>query len=439
LIVSSLARRLLLNQFQSLFRFPPPWNQPPFTLARIWAVSMLLLIFVTWPLWWIATVDPHYPASAYPAIPLVPVSFLSTSTSAWCLNLLTIALLLQLIAASLVRETPSRWWIGILVCLAASFLLDQHRLQPWAYQGAIYAMVFACCDRRQSRRLITLVIASIYFYSAVGKFDFQFAHTVGQDFLRRLWSPIAWIVPMPDGAAAVRMALLFPACELVGAIGLLVARFRRAAAVLLCGMHCVLIAILGPWGADHSTSVVVWNAVLIGQTCLLFLWKPADESIEVNATPPAPPPEKLPSKPPSKPIPMVAMIAVVFVISAPIAERSGWWDHWLSWSLYSPHTSRAIIELHASSLDRLPASLRKHTDNDPDKDRWHALSIQKWSIDQRSVPVYPQGRYQLALARWIASSYELDTEIRVNYQSVSDRWSGVRQQQRMIGQRNLWK
>lgn len=382
----------------------------------------MLLMAVTWPLWWITTVDPPYPAIAW-----VSVSFLSASTSAWCLNLLTIALLLQLTAASLVRETPSGWWIGILVCWVASFLLDQHRLQPWAYQGAIYAIVFAFCDRRQSRRLLTLITASIYFYSAMGKFDFQFAHTVGQDFLQRLWSPIASMLPAPDGSAAVRMSLVFPACELIGAIGLLIARFRRAAAVLLCGMHCVLIAILGPWGADHTTGVLVWNAALIGQACLLFLWQPADPPAEPNATPRA------------KPIPMVAMIAVVFVVAAPMTERWGWWDHWLSWSLYSPHTSRAVIELHASSLDRLPVSLREQVAEDSDGDRWHALSIQQWSIDQRRVPVYPQGRYQLALARWIASRHGLDSEIRVNYQSVSDRWSGARQQQRMIGKRNLWQ
>ena len=80
------------------------------------------------------------------------------------------------------KKFRALWW-SVAACLLVSFLLDQHRLQPWAYQSAIYALVFAAIDPRRTRRYLIPLAASVYLYSAAGKFDFQFAHTVGQDFL----------------------------------------------------------------------------------------------------------------------------------------------------------------------------------------------------------------------------------------------------------------
>lgn len=345
------------------------------------------------------------------------------------LRFLTAGCLVCLFAGATERISPRRCWVGVVICLAFSFLLDQHRLQPWAYQTATYGVIFASCNRIWERRLLTVLIVSIYFYSALGKFDYQFAHTVGQDFLSQILSPAAAVLPVIDPAVATKLALIFPSIEIIAAIGLLLSPFRSAAAWILIGMHATLILMLGPWAADHSTGVLAWNAILIGQAYFMFIRSPDSETD----------PPRLPASPtPISPKPIVATILVGLAVLAPIGERWGYWDHWLSWSLYSPHTSRVSIQLHASCLNRLPTELREHILEDRDGDRWHRVSIENWSLASRRVPVYPQARYQLQLARWISTAAEIDREIRVTHASVSDRWTGVRDKKQLLGKRNLW-
>jgi hypothetical protein len=130
---------------------------------------------------------------------------------------------------------------------------------------------------------------------------------------------------------------------------------------------------------------------------------------------------------------------VVIALAAPLFERSGYWDHWPSWSLYSPHTSRVEIELHRSALDRLEPALQAYADEDEDRDGWHGLDIERWSLDNRGVPIYPQARYQLLLAAEIASAYQLSDEIRARVRSVSDRRTGRREDRLLLNRREIVK
>ena len=262
----------------------------------------------------------------------------------------------------------------------------------------------------------------------MGKFDFQFLHTVGQDFLNQAIVPVESWLPTIDDRTSMVLACGFPLVEISAAIGLLIRPARRYAAMLVMAMHVSLIALLGPWGLDHSMGVLAWNGVLLGQAYWLF-------SVSKSEEEPGREPRKETNKFAGRR--WLAMGVVGWALVAPIGERYGYWDHWLSWSLYSPHTSRAMIELHQSALKRLPPEVREHLDADHDGDRWRRLAIGEWSLRSRRVPIYPQGRYQLMLAAEIARRYELDSEIRVVSQSLSNRWTGKREEKRRMGIREL--
>ena len=49
------------------------------------------------------------------------------------------------------------------------------------------------------------------------------------------------------------------------------------------------------------------------------------------------------------------------VLCLPVVERWGYWDHWLSWSLYAPHSSRVKVEVADHGVERLPESLKSLT------------------------------------------------------------------------------
>ncbi|MEM0925272.1 MAG: MauE/DoxX family redox-associated membrane protein, partial [Planctomycetota bacterium] len=261
--------------------------------------------------------------------------------------------------------------------------------------------------------LIAIAI-SIYFYSACGKFDYQFCHTVGTDFVQAI-APTT-LALQSDQAAF--LALTLPAGEIVLALLLMFSRTRQAGAVLAVAMHGVLLLLLGPFGMNHSHGVLVWNGLLAIQALLLFFPKTAtvketQRSWKWTVGP-------------------VLMLALVL----PCAERWGYWDHWPSWALYSPHNSRVDLEVHEVAIEQLPVSLHPFATDD-DGDRWHSIDLNQWSLQQRRVPIYPQARYQLALSGAIAFGLASNDAIRAKELGVSDRFRGTRSEQFLIGVKEI--
>jgi len=374
---------------------------------RLWAATLLTLILVTWPLWFPAVGSNGYPAvSFFPRVLQLPPSWLSVLSFVLTLNLLWLLLF------------PARsriCWSLVALTLTIGFALDQHRLQPWAYQSAIYAIVFAGLGPAHGRRWLIVLAASIYIYSGAGKLDYQFAYTVGQDFLAAAAKPLGGVPAGWQASTRAMIALGFPLIEILAGCGLLIRKTRAAAAGVVIAMHLALIAVLGPWGLDHSTGVLVWNVALIAQAWLLFLRRP-----------------KLPPNPGFGAWPIHGLLLAALL--APLGERFGYWDHWPSWALYAPHTSRVEMEIHASAADRIPAYLRNCLRDDLDGDRWHRLDLACWSLAQRKAPVYPQARYQLELSRRVTRRYKLGNEVRVRWRGTADRWTGRRKEQWLLGE-----
>lgn len=390
---------------------------------RVWGAMLLALVFLTYPLW----ISP--PGATYPSIPLwsgfEAASFLAIPAS-----------LILLVALALAIAMPNRfrwaWWL-VAVCLLITFLTDQHRLQPWAYQSCLYALVFASMNESVGRRFLIPLAASVYIFSAAGKLDFQFSHTVGQEFLETIAAPLGGIPESIDLSVRNRLALVMPGVELIAGICLLPQITRRWSAMVLIVMHLTLIAMLGPWSLDHSRGVLIWNGMLIAQAILLMMRHPPS---------PTPSPETESAHSPGCRLTTLQWIVggvIAVGIFAPLSERSGYWDHWTSWSLYSPHTSRAEVELHQSVIGTLPPEIERYLLEDSDGDGWRRLSLEQWSLADRFVPLYPQARYQLALAARLARDRDWDREMRVRLRGIADRWTGEREDRRLLGKQQVDK
>jgi uncharacterized membrane protein YphA (DoxX/SURF4 family) len=388
---------------------------------RLWACFSLILVAVTYPLWI---------ASAFPVVPLVGAETIIPPSIGWCSSIVLVSALLSIVVDP--QRFQRCWWL-VTGSLCVSFVIDQHRLQPWAYQLAIYGVLFGGLPWQQTRRLLILLMASVYIYSAVGKFDYQFIHSVGQEFLQAIAKPVGGVPEQIGPATSAQLALLFPALELIAGLGILLPRTRRAAGLMLIAMHLSLMAILGPWSLDHSTGVLMWNLALLVQAYLILLQKESATYRKKNVSL-----ERLTydaDSIQSSPIPMSVRVLLAGVVFMPIFERAGYWDHWTSWALYAPHTSRADLEIHESAIEGLPETMRpflSHRDGG-----WCRLAVSRWSLAERKVPIYPQGRYQLALAVQLAKRHQLESEIRVRLRGVSDRWSGQRETTLMLGRKEI--
>jgi hypothetical protein len=374
----------------------PSWRW----FERAWAVAVLLLVAATWRLW--------LPGSDFPSVPMFGSPFIEAPLASSRADFLTFGILVLSLAWIAISRRTRRWvFFLVLVGFCSAFIQNQHRLQPWAYQASLYSMLFASLTPRPALRWMTVLTISIYFYSACGKFDYQFLHTVGQDFVS------AALGPSEDEPTRMRLLLAaaLPTMELAIAIGLCFATTRRPAGFAAMAMHASLIGLLGPWNFAHSDGVLLWNACLLLQAWFLFVHQPSLE----DAIAPRP-----------TGLGWLAKGILLVALLMPLGERAGYWDHWLSWSLYSPHTSRVEIELHETVLDSLPTSARDFVRQDDNSGAWQTLEIDRWSLDALGVPIYPQARFQLGVAGAIARSLNDAEGIRIKVKSVADRRTGAR-------------
>jgi len=447
------------------------------TFRRGWAFAMLGLLALTYRLWlpsrrWtdsLATAGPprHDAAHAdlasaifWPAnFPRVPLYELPASIVPWIDLLAVSGLILGLL---LVISSMNRLLTTALICVVIGWILlfttNQHRLQPWAYQGLLYGIVFLVANPIAIKRYLIALTASVYAYSSLGKFDQQFLRTVGPDFVGVIFRGLGLPVPGDDngdgqagqawwfGLQAVVVAM--PIAELMIALFLLVPKTRRWAGIAAILMHGSLVGILGPWGLGHSAAVVTWNLFLAAQAWLLFV----QLSVAANdggATDPGPHyqnpfPQHLCCRGISAPrlrrcYDWSARWVVTAAILLPMFERRptgeiyGYWDHWLSWSLYSPHTSRVTIEVHETALAPLPRRIAIYSRPSEASDRWVEVMIDRWSLAELAVPVYPQARFQVGVAQAIARELDSPDSIRIKIRGVADRRTGHRKETWAVG------
>lgn len=398
---------------------PSPSHPPLFTLQRVWAAALAVLVLLSWRLW---VPQPLVPAADFPRVPLLTLGQPLVVAVDW---LGLIGLLAALLVILIRKPVPWQAFAGVSLALGLLFLANQHRLQPWAYQGWLYGVMFAALPPATARRLLIALTISIYTYSALGKFDQQFLHTVGPDLVAALAPWLARGAGPADGVLSLA-ALALPSAELGLAILLAIPRTRRLAGCAAIAMHSLLVIALGPLGLGHSNAVLAWNVFLAIQAWLLF----------VRPQPAEPPPLQSLGVG-QRGVGVAAKIVALAALTLPLLERSGYWDHWLSWSLYSPHTSRVDVQVHRSATESLPSGAAEFLRPSEEQDGWYDVALDRWSLAQLAVPVYPQSRFQLGVAQLLAQPLPSPDAIRIKIRGVADRRSGQRSELWLIGRRQI--
>jgi hypothetical protein len=394
-------------------------------MHRWTSMCALALIAVTYKLW--------LPQTVFPQVPVFEILCSSPSLVDWIGLGCMIA---GLVASTIWPSSRIRSVAGflILASLVTLISLDQHRFQPWAYQLGLFTTIWLCCCNIPLRlNLMRYLIVGIYFYSAAGKLDFEFMHSVGQQMLGAMAKWTGHELSKVPESSRIAMVAIFPIIELAIAMGLLWPKSRRVAGVFAIGLHLILIAVLGPLGLNHRLGVLIWNGQFAVQAFLLFVVPQIglrDRKLDLAG------PQQTSScwKHYIGERFCIALVAVVNVM--PCSERFGVWDHWPSWALYAPHSSRVRVEVASPSVQHLPASLAtlvNFSAIDEDAGVWLQLPMDAWSLKTLDTPIYPQSRFQLGVARHIASEIKSDFQIRVTILGTADRFTGQRKMSTLEG------
>lgn len=364
--------------------------------VKTWAVFGIALFAATWNLWTPQTEFPQIPFFEF----LVPTPGWIDWTALSCVGF---SLLVCLLAKSPDPFGSRPTWeyprIGCWLfasALATLILLNQHRLQPWAYQYLIFAILIGLSKPKQALALMRWVVISIYVFSALSKFDYQFVNTIGNQMLATLTGFAGLNSGAWDTGWKSFLILLFPTVELLTGIGLAIPKTRRLAVIAAVSMHASLLLLLGPWGMSHQPGVLIWNLFFAIQAIFLFGLITHTELISPTSG------NQRPSN-----ANLLATWVAVFVVCFPMTQWIGICDHWPAWQVYSPSSSRAQLV--------------------------NERRLASWSIVELGVPIYPQARFQLAVAIAIAQKHELD-RAQIEWGDVSHRISGKRHFETLSGQ-----
>ncbi len=359
-----------------------------------WALFALALIAATWKLW--------TPQTDFPQIPFFRALVDTPGFVDWVLLAgVIVSLLLCLHRSSERVRRVSQFSFALF--MIGLILLNQHRLQPWAYQFIVFALILAMAKPKNAICWMQWIVASIYIYSAVSKFDYQFVHTVGNQMLTTIAGLLGQDAGRWSETTRQRLVLAMPIGELLVGLGLLLPKTRKFAVVMAVGLHSVLLATLLKLG--HSPGVICWNLYFICQAILLF-------SIRLPVTPKQA--QSSDNMSPARyPFDIFAATLTGFVLLFPLTQPLGICDHWVAWEVYSPRTSRAATIVVQDSETPL------------------SQDTLAWSEMAMFVPVYPQARFQLAVA--MADLEDHSVNYSVQFKGVADRWDGTRKTETLTG------
>lgn len=383
---------------------------------RRWLLQLATSIFVgalfcvTWPLW--------LGASEFPRIPLLRVAGALPPVA-------ELAALCGLVGSlAMLACHPPRRRLFSVVSISASLLLiaaDQHRLQPWLWQFVILQLFMAILNGRFLVTYARLLLVSIYVFSAISKLDYLFLHTIGQQFVDVVCSGVSIDNSTWSDEVRASVPAVFPIAELLVGLGLVAPKTRTFASYAAIVLHIVLLAILGPWGLQHQLGVLVWNAFFVALVAILFLIRTSSR-----------PPEDTDSSPPSEVLPSTRAVIASLIIVLPAVEPLGLLDHWPAWQLYAPRNSRAQMSILDSAVTKLPSGLQNYV-RPSTNSFWRRVDLEKWSVDTRHVPIYPQDRFQLGVAIHVATAFDLGGAVQVKLLGPSSRWDGKRPEQTLRG------
>jgi hypothetical protein len=375
--------------------------------VRVWAGFGLLIFASTWKLW--------TPQTEFPQIPFFEFLVDVPGWADWmALALLGLSLTACLFSSSRSLVAGSLW----LFAIAASglILLNQHRLQPWAYQFVVFAIILATARPKTAFFWMRWIVISIYIYSAISKLDYQFVHTVGDQMLSSWSGKLGLDTTLWSEQFRNWIVFAFPLTELLIGVGLMIPRVRGFAFVAAVLMHLTLLAAL--IGNVDGPGVLIWNVFFIVQAVFLFgqsLNPKTTRELAKNETDESESGQIPTNRQRSSfPLAFVATTVSLFVLVFPMTQPFGICDHWPAWQVYAPRTSRAQIKKVIKNSSQ-----------------WNHMDF--WSNSTLKVPVYPQARFQLAVAMAAQIRFQHANGRAIEVSGESDRWTGSRETKSLRG------
>jgi hypothetical protein len=309
--------------------------------------------------------------------------------------------------------TNNKWLLrGGFLLLFFVILQDQNRLQPWVFIYMLFLLPFCLTSflnlsKPMLLNIFQIILICIYFWSGVHKINDNFIDIVYYDILTQFFG-------IQDEALIQQLlplGYIIPATEIGIAIGFLIPKGRKIALILSILTHIFIILYLSPVGTGRNYIVLPWNLAMILLNVVVFygnrerweinfpttkwLFYGNRERWEINF-------------PTTKwlfygnrerweinfPTTKWVFYGYAFFLGVmPIFNFWGYWDDYLSFSLYSQKNKIFYIAISDESLSELSHQFDDYlVDFEPDVTGGEFIDVTRWAFQELKVPVYPEYR-----------------------------------------------
>jgi hypothetical protein len=327
-------------------------------------VSFLIIGFALSPKLWVGDrLFPYIPV--FDGLEKIP-TFLSTG--------LFYSLILLFVTHCI---TNNKWFlcIGFLI-LSFVILQDQNRLQPWVFIYMLFLLPFCLTSflnlsKPMLLNIFQIILICIYFWSGVHKINDNFIDIVYYDILTQFFGMhdevlIQQLLPL---------GYIIPATEIGIAIGFMIPKWRNFALILSILTHIFIILYLSPVGTGRNYIVLPWNLAMILLDVVVFY----GNRWEINF--------------PTTKCKWLFYGYAFFLGVMPIFNFWGYWDDYLSFSLYSQKNKVFYIAISDEYLSEFNRQFDDYlVDFEPDVTGGESIDVTRWAFQELKVPVYPEYR-----------------------------------------------
>jgi uncharacterized membrane protein YphA (DoxX/SURF4 family) len=320
-------------------------------LIRITGLFWIIAKLMSRKLWLSDRIFPVVPPFHFLVVP----SFVHLSL--FVLSLAALLLLLRYPAAIKLQ-------VCIIIIELCSCVLDQNRWQPWEYQYIFTLLIFIINRKNEMNSVVVLrwMLAAIYFYSGLGKINAGFANLA--------WQQTIWIHKLPF---AYRAGYLPGVLEVLFGIGLLFKASLRPSAILLIIMHLLIFICFIAF--NTNTIVLPLNIAMTAYLVVIVFTTPSFttsvRSIVFSRN----------------------MLVLLLFGIMPAASFIGYWDYYLSSSLFSGRLPYMFIDIPKKDTAIVVESGGGQSSKlFPCDSNRVVVNVTHWAVKEMNVPVYPEIR-----------------------------------------------
>ena len=273
--------------------------------------------------------------------------------------------------------------IILIISVILSSILDTITWQPWEYQY-LCILIAIVINRRNPHMIfsiILIILASIYFYSGLQKFNGAFLHSVWKGLILKKFFSIDNINLLTHYSG-----LIIAIIESILGLGLIFSKTRMISAYLLIAMHLFILVLLG--SIQGFNIVLPWNILMIVIIHNLFINKPANfDYLSLKN---------------------FNFIFVILWCIMPAFSFFGLWDQKLSSNLFSGKFENLTIcingDIHPDLKDYVIPDTKQACNSQT------RISITKWTTSEMFI-LPPSGKwYYCKVIRKLSNKYSIQED-----------------------------